>query len=113
MPVMRSTLRMLFPSARAVMTLTCFSIGRLLAMAFVLDFLCHTNYGASILFVAQKRKTHETPRIGRPKLPDGSARSEMVRARFTPEEHEKNERAADESGESVSEWVRKVLLASL
>ena len=47
-------------------------------------------------------------KIGRPKLPNGEAKSCMVRARVTPAEQRAIERAAKETG--VSEWARGVML---
>lgn len=50
------------------------------------------------------------PKIGRPKLPKGEAKSCMVRARVTPSELRKIERAAN--GVGVSEWARSTLLGA-
>ena len=56
--------------------------------------------------MAHKRKI-----LGRPKLPKGEAKSEMVRARVTPSELKTIARAAN--GDGVSEWARKVMLAAI
>jgi hypothetical protein len=55
--------------------------------------------------VAHKRKI-----LGRPKLPKGEAKSEMVRARVTPSELRAIEKAAN--GDGISEWARKILLSA-
>ena len=55
------------------------------------------------IFVAQKQN-----KIGRPKLPKGEAKSEMVRARVTPSELKAIEKAA--KGDGVSEWARRALI---
>ena len=57
--------------------------------------------------MAQKEKS----KIGRPKLPKGEAKSEMVRARVTPAEMKAIEKAAGSTG--VSEWARTAILNSL
>jgi len=68
------------------------------------------NYVRStIIFVAQKEKSRK-PKTGRPKLPEGEARIEMVRARVTPDEMKEIEKAANGSG--VSEWARTVMLSA-
>jgi hypothetical protein len=53
--------------------------------------------------VAHKKETR-----GRPKLPKGEAKSEMVRARVTPSEYRAI--AAKAGKEGVSEWARRALL---
>jgi hypothetical protein len=53
----------------------------------------------------------KTPKIGRPKLPKGEAKSCMVRARVTPSELKAIERAANGSG--VSDWTRRILIREL
>ena len=50
----------------------------------------------------------KAPKIGRPRLPKGEAKSAMIRARVTPSEQKAIERAATETG--VSEWARGVML---
>ena len=49
----------------------------------------------------------KNPKIGRPKLPKGDAKSCMVRARVTPDELRAIEKAANGSG--ISEWARTIL----
>ena len=53
--------------------------------------------------MAHKRKI-----LGRPKLPKGEAKTEMVRARVTPSELKAIEEASNGSG--VSEWARAIML---
>ena len=50
----------------------------------------------------------EKSKIGRPKLPKGEAKTEMIRARVTPSELKAIEMAAN--GKGISEWARSVLL---
>ena len=49
-------------------------------------------------------------KMGRPKLPKGEARTEMIRTRVTKSEYETIELAAKSGDYEVSEWVRVVLL---
>jgi len=65
--------------------------------------LCHINYLGQVFFVAHKRKI-----LGRPKLPKGEAKTQMVRARVTPSELKAIAKAAN--GDGVSEWARGILL---
>lgn len=58
-------------------------------------------------FVAQNMKT---PKMGRPKLPKGEAKSLTIRARVSPEEYKAIGDAAKKQGEKLSEWARKALL---
>jgi hypothetical protein len=62
------------------------------------------------IFVAQKEKSSKSGKTGRPKLPTGAAKSKTIRTRFSPEEHGRIEKAAARGCESISDWVRKVLL---
>jgi len=55
--------------------------------------------------VAQKQN-----KLGRPKLPKGEAKSEMIRARVTKAEYEAIESTARASGKDISEWARQTLL---
>ncbi len=64
-------------------------------------------YVVNIFFVPQK-EFMKTPKIGRPKLPRGSAKSCTVRARVTPDELRAIEKAANGAG--ISEWARSVLM---
>lgn len=50
------------------------------------------------------------PKIGRPKLPKGEAKSVILKTRVTPAEQKVIEQAAKDVG--VSEWARKVLLSA-
>jgi hypothetical protein len=72
--------------------------------------LCYrNNHWSTTIFVAQKEKKH-TQKIGRPKLPNGEAKSCMVRARVTPSELKAIEKAAGKSG--ISEWARIRLVSA-
>lgn len=53
---------------------------------------------------------HKRQILGRPKLPKGEAKSEMVRARVTPSELSAIEKAAN--GDGISEWARAVMLSA-
>lgn len=50
---------------------------------------------------------------GRPRLPDGSARYSYLRVRVSDRERGLIQKSAEADGLSVSEWVRKKLLADL
>jgi len=45
-------------------------------------------------------------KVGRPALPEGSAKAVMLRVRITPEELKAVEAAANAQGQRVSEWIR-------
>jgi hypothetical protein len=62
--------------------------------------------GKRIIFVPQKIK-----KAGRPKLPKGEAKTEMIRARVTPSEYRAVEEAAKATGKDVSEWAREIMLS--
>ena len=49
-------------------------------------------------------------KAGRPRLPDGAAKSTVVRARVSPEEQKRMEAAAAKAGMKFSDWTRKTLL---
>jgi hypothetical protein len=66
--------------------------------------------GSTIIFVTQE-KTSNKPKLGRPKLPKGEAKSKFVRVRVTPPELKAIERAANGAG--VSEWARGILLKAV
>jgi hypothetical protein len=50
---------------------------------------------------------------GRPKLPKGAAKGKAVQVRFTAEDFKKVSSAAKASKQTVSEWIRSTLGASL
>ena len=52
----------------------------------------------------------EEKKPGRPKLPNGTAKSTVVRARVSPEEKRRMDTAAKRVGMKLSDWTRKVLL---
>ena len=51
-------------------------------------------------------------RMGRPRKAAGEVKQSTLSIRFTPEEREAIERAANEAGVSASEWARRTLLQS-
>ena len=55
----------------------------------------------------------KTKKAGRPKLPKGSAKAGKVQVRLNPEEQRKIELAAKASKQSISDWVRSKLNATL
>jgi len=52
-------------------------------------------------------------KVGRPRLPKGSAKASKVQVRLSPEEQKRVEAAAKASKQTVSEWVRSTLTAAL
>ena len=52
-------------------------------------------------------------KIGRPKLPKGTAKGQIVPVRFSPEVIKQISRAAASKGQSVSEWIRGTVDAGL
>jgi len=50
---------------------------------------------------------------GRPKLPRGEAKGKIVPIRFTKAEAERLAEAARKNDQTVSEWIRRTLLAEL
>lgn len=50
---------------------------------------------------------------GRPKLPKDQARGKIVPVRFAAEELAKVIRAAEESNQTISQWVRSTLAAAV
>jgi uncharacterized protein (DUF1778 family) len=51
--------------------------------------------------------------VGRPKLPKGNAKAEMLRIRATSDELRAFDKAAKVSKQKRSEWIRSTLLAAL
>jgi Mobilization protein NikA len=106
-------LRMLLPSQSIAVAVIFFSVGSWLAISFLLWTYCATEIEwVNRIIVAQKPKPKSKPRTGRPKLPDGTARNLMVRARVSPDELDRIESAAKAAGEKTSDWVRNTLLKS-
>jgi predicted HicB family RNase H-like nuclease len=60
--------------------------------------------------LAQQKKPRK---VGRPKLPKGAAKGRIVPVRFTPDDLRAIEAAAKASDQSVSEWVRGKIHATL
>ena len=52
-------------------------------------------------------------KVGRPKLPKGEAKGGFVVVRFNADDLKKITRAAKAKSQSVSEWVRNTLLATI
>jgi hypothetical protein len=52
-------------------------------------------------------------KVGRPTLPKGNARDVMLRVRITPKELKAFESAASATDQTVSEWIRKTLNATI
>jgi len=50
---------------------------------------------------------------GRPKLAKGEAKGSIVPVRFSPEDRKRVEAAAKASKQTVSQWVRSILLATI
>jgi hypothetical protein len=48
--------------------------------------------------------------MGRPKKPEGEAKTNTLRIRLAPAEREALDRAAQDSGEETSTWARAALL---
>ena len=72
-----------------------------------MDILCHRMYIPSSFFM---RKYQKSSKMGRPRLPKGESKSEIVRVRVTPLELNHIESAASRAGQDISEWVREVML---
>jgi hypothetical protein len=50
---------------------------------------------------------------GRPRLPKGEAKGRIVPVRFAAEELERVYRAAENAGQTVSQWIRDTLNAAV
>ena len=53
-----------------------------------------------------------TPRIGRPPVPKKLAKAALLSVRFSESERAEIEKAAKRDGVGLSEWARRVLLAT-
>ena len=60
--------------------------------------------------MAQQKKTRK---VGRPKLPKGEAKGRIVPVRFTPDDLRAIEAVAKANNQSVSEWVRSTIHATI
>ena len=60
--------------------------------------------------MAQQKKTRK---VGRPKLPRGAAKGRIVPVRFTPNDLKAIEAAAKASDQTVSQWVRSTIAATI
>ena len=52
-------------------------------------------------------------KIGRPKLPVGTAKGRVVHVRLTPEENARIAASAKTSNKTISEWIRSTLNAAI
>ena len=52
-------------------------------------------------------------KVGRPKLPKGQAMGKVIQVRFTPEDTKAIEAAAKANKQTVSEWVRSTIHATI
>jgi len=57
--------------------------------------------------------TPKPKRVGRPALPKGNAKAVMLRVRISPNDLRAIEATAKASKQTVSEWVRSTIHASL
>ncbi|MFI5086951.1 MAG: hypothetical protein ACHP7I_01025 [Terriglobales bacterium] len=60
--------------------------------------------------MAQQKKARK---VGRPRLPKGEAKGQIVPVRFNGDDLKRIAAAAKASNQSVSEWMRGKLLATL
>ena len=61
--------------------------------------------------MSQQNKKHK--KAGRPKLPKGEAMGRVIQVRFTAQDTKAIETAARGSDQTVSEWVRSTIHATL
>jgi hypothetical protein len=66
----------------------------------------HQISRSKTFFVTHQKKVER----GRPKLPEGEARSVFVSTRLSPEEHQEIVTAIRKSGKKKSDWLRGALL---
>ena len=52
------------------------------------------------------------PRMGRPPLPRGTARTEVFAMKLSAEERTALDEAAEKAGKPVTQWAREALLAA-
>lgn len=64
------------------------------------------------MFYRKKYMSAKPPKIGRPKLPRGEARSNGLHIRLTRLERLAVDNKAKEQGQQTSDWSRKILLAA-
>jgi hypothetical protein len=60
--------------------------------------------------LAQQKQSRK---VGRPKLPKGTAKGRIVPVRFTADDLKAMEAAAKASKQNVSEWIRSTIHATL
>jgi hypothetical protein len=54
----------------------------------------------------------ETPKVGRPALPNKEKRGKFLSTRVSPPEYAEIEAAIKSSGEAKTEWIRRKLIAA-
>jgi len=52
-------------------------------------------------------------KVGRPVLPKGEAKAKIMPVRLSPDDRKRIEKAAKDSKQTVSQWVRSTLMAAL
>jgi hypothetical protein len=57
-------------------------------------------------------KAPKKPKLGRPPVPKKLAKGSLLSVRFSGDERKALEQAAERKGVKLSEWARRVLLAS-
>jgi hypothetical protein len=60
-----------------------------------------------------RRAGRKKRKPGRPRLPKGEAKGKIVPIRFTKAEAEQLARTAKSNHQTVSEWIRRTVLAAL
>jgi hypothetical protein len=73
--------------------------------------LCARQLFRSLEALSQQNKTKK--KIGRPRLPKGEAKGRIVPVRFSAEDLQALEAAAKSSKQTVSEWIRGAVHASI
>jgi hypothetical protein len=60
-----------------------------------------------------KQPKEKKRKPGRPKLPKGEAKGKIVPVRFAAEELDRVMKAAENAGQTVSQWIRSTLAAAV
>ena len=63
--------------------------------------------------IARSSEVPRKAKVGRPKLPKGKAKGRIVPVRFNVDDIKAIERAARESKQTLSEWIRSTLNAAI
>jgi predicted HicB family RNase H-like nuclease len=61
----------------------------------------------------EQKTQKKSKKLGRPKLPKGDAMGRVIQVRFTAHDTKAIEQAAKANDQSVSEWVRGTIHATL